>query len=568
MTKSFNLTSEPWINVINVENEEETVSIIELFKNISQYRRLAGDMYIQDLSILRLLLAVLTTVYTRFDAYNQPYEWLELTKQMTVKSVDDDYSNQERQDKLLDTWDFLYKKGSFSRVIIDYLLEWKDDFDIFGTHPFYQVTKNEYNQFVEKKIDVKSSGKLSVRLWNRRISESNNKISIFSPRTDNYKDKMELSEFARWLVTYQSFSDTHEKSWMKIGENEKVPLFAGWLYKINPVYAKGRNLFETLMLNLVMEDNASKVSVQKPIWEYSTIQDYLNRISKNDIPDNITEIYTMPAKLLYIRWDKNEPVMFTASIPVFTSDNAFLEPMTTWREKDSKNPDVHIPETKDIRNFQEAMWRHFGQYVSTTEDKDYEPGIVSWLNYLKSQKMLSKNFLVTLATTSLISDKSAANAPISEIHDEMSIDADVLFDEVGLDRWPQRIEEMIKLTQEVGEEYRSFVLNVYKTRGLFDKDKKPPKNVNQMTDKMVLRFYDSVNTPFKEWLARLSSNDNRDQKEMQWKKKLKEIVLTCLLNVLKSSSIRDVRGIISENNSENIFTAANQFNLKLNKILK
>ncbi|MBA1394655.1 type I-E CRISPR-associated protein Cse1/CasA, partial [Lactobacillus sp. XV13L] len=60
----FNLVSDPWIKVIDLNAETQTVSMCELFKNANQYRQLAGEMRSQDLAIMRFLLAVLQTVYS------------------------------------------------------------------------------------------------------------------------------------------------------------------------------------------------------------------------------------------------------------------------------------------------------------------------------------------------------------------------------------------------------------------------------------------------------------------------------------------------------------------------
>lgn len=64
--RQFNLTTDPWIKVITVnDNQEQMVSLIDLFTHVQDYRQLAGDMRSQNLAILRLLLAILTTVYSR-----------------------------------------------------------------------------------------------------------------------------------------------------------------------------------------------------------------------------------------------------------------------------------------------------------------------------------------------------------------------------------------------------------------------------------------------------------------------------------------------------------------------
>jgi len=90
--RSFNLTTEPWLKVIELEtNRERMVSLIDLFENAQNYRQLAGDMRSQDFAILRLLLAILTSVYSRFDAKDETYPWVKLNSGSTrTVSVDEE----------------------------------------------------------------------------------------------------------------------------------------------------------------------------------------------------------------------------------------------------------------------------------------------------------------------------------------------------------------------------------------------------------------------------------------------------------------------------------------------
>ena len=118
--ESFNLLTSPWIKVIGLDSDEEKqISLEDLFQNAQNYRRLAGEMRSQDLAILRFLLAILTTVYTRFDANGNPYEWLELDSKSwrpIENSLDDD--TDDIQEDLLATWEDLFQRGSFSDIVV------------------------------------------------------------------------------------------------------------------------------------------------------------------------------------------------------------------------------------------------------------------------------------------------------------------------------------------------------------------------------------------------------------------------------------------------------------------
>lgn len=192
--QQFNLVTDPWIKVIDDNNQEQTVSLNELFANAAQYQRLAGEMRSQNLAILRFLLAILTTVYSRYDAHDRPYDWLQIDDE-TMRPVSLDSESIENDDhqikhELLHAWRSLYRSGQFSQVVTSYLEKNQDKFDVFNKdNPFYQVTREQYNNLVPANKSVeKGKGTVAVKQINRTISESNNKPDIFSPNSPAYKN--------------------------------------------------------------------------------------------------------------------------------------------------------------------------------------------------------------------------------------------------------------------------------------------------------------------------------------------------------------------------------------------
>lgn len=139
----FNLVTEPWIKVVDTEGQEQTVSLEKLFQNTASYQQLAGEMRSQDLAILRFLLSILTTVYSRYDDQNKPYDWIEIDKQtmQPVSINDEEYDSEDIEDDLQITWRNLYQSGTFSQIVTDYLKNNQDNFDLLNKEkPFYQVT--------------------------------------------------------------------------------------------------------------------------------------------------------------------------------------------------------------------------------------------------------------------------------------------------------------------------------------------------------------------------------------------------------------------------------------------
>ena len=66
-TMEFNLLREPWVRVRTQDGTIRTVSLTDALLHAHAYVDLAGEMPTQDAAMLRLLLAVLHTVFSRVD---------------------------------------------------------------------------------------------------------------------------------------------------------------------------------------------------------------------------------------------------------------------------------------------------------------------------------------------------------------------------------------------------------------------------------------------------------------------------------------------------------------------
>lgn len=63
--KAFNLLDEPWIRVMMADCTIQEVSLTQALTHAHTFTALAGELPTQDVAILRLLLAVLHTVFSR-----------------------------------------------------------------------------------------------------------------------------------------------------------------------------------------------------------------------------------------------------------------------------------------------------------------------------------------------------------------------------------------------------------------------------------------------------------------------------------------------------------------------
>lgn len=565
---SFNLVKDPWIKAIDFDSNTRTVSILELLKNADKFWGLANDIQIQDLSILRLLLAILTTIYSRVNAEGKPYAWLTLDDQMRVTHVEEE---KFKISELFNTWKELKEKGDFNPAIEDYLNRNQEEFNFFGSKPFYQVSRAIYEKYMaeyeatkkkkSKKVKKKTTRRkkektadVTIKQLNRLISESNNSSNPFSPKTTTLKNDMPLDQLIRWAITYQNFTGTADK--VKLDERSAS---RGWTYGSASTYIKGKNLFETLIYNLILVNNLSEkyphnvnYSLQDPIWE----QEYEKWIKKRrqedlskelaHVPQNIAELYTVQSRLLYIDWSTGKPSIFTIAMPKLNNIAAYQEPMTTWR-KDKKGNYVPIYQSKNTMN--RAIWRTFGNLVPTnSEDNDQKLGALNWLRRLRERNILSSEERVNLISIYLISDGQSDNGPIGQVVDNMQINADVLFDSnpAKADYWPGLIENMVEVTQDCVQKYSNLIWHTEKFR---HRSSSSSQDASSIANRFVEEMYDLLNQPFNDWLGSLSNDEDRIAKVEIWEKNLYSLLLTEVKSYARSLTPRDILASTNQDGS-------------------
>ena len=149
-SQTFNLLDEPWIRVLQSDYTIVEVSLKDAILNAHDYLCLAGEMPTQDVAILRLLEAILFTVFARVDEEG-------------VESPLDATNAWER-------WGALWRLGHFpTSPICAYFNTWHERFWLFHPKkPFYQTTA------------VRKGYEFNAAKLNGEISESGNKKKLFS----------------------------------------------------------------------------------------------------------------------------------------------------------------------------------------------------------------------------------------------------------------------------------------------------------------------------------------------------------------------------------------------------
>lgn len=543
----FNLLNEPWISVMtDSRGTTKEVSLLELFENAHKYKRLAGETPAQDFAVLRFLLAIMYTVFSRFDYEGDTYEYIELNDMyLNVSELDED-DEDDYAEAVLGTWKKLWKSEKFPSIISKYLEKWGDRFNLFDeAYPFYQVTKNDL-----EKHEVTKTGEIKFKFINRMLSESNNKVELFSPYSENYKNELGNPSLVRWLIAFQGYTGTADKAKFP---NMSVSASKGWLLGLGGIYLEGANLKETLLLNMSLV----KISAsQTPIWE----KDFVRKINDlmGKLPTNLAELYTNWSRLVrVVRENGNPSNILAVQLPGINPQEFFLEPMTIWRYAKSGNDKDHfIPKT---HNENQSFWRSFGSLALQSESQSlHKPELIDWHNKLVKEKYL-ENSSTDIVAVGLNYNRDASTMPNGEIYDELKIN-DMILADIKKDGWVDRISDEIILTQRVIEqEFKMYLQNIKKIRNLSN---------DGFVDTLVQEAYFLIDEPFRDWLSSLTVDHSKEEKVKEWREKLKGVIKTQARKLLENAGKRDYLGLeIDKVGYINVEISYNRLMFSLNKIL-
>ena len=128
----FNLLDEPWISVLLEKTEgKRDVSMLEFFQNAGRYHSLAGEMETQNFAVMRFLLSVIQTVFSRFDYHGNVLPGIQLdVSGIQTDAVDEDDLD-EYCEAVAECWKELYASQAFPNVLFNYLKKWRDRFYLF-----------------------------------------------------------------------------------------------------------------------------------------------------------------------------------------------------------------------------------------------------------------------------------------------------------------------------------------------------------------------------------------------------------------------------------------------------
>lgn len=459
--KEFNLLHEPWILVIKPDGVTEEISLLNLFEKAHSYRGLAGELPTQDIAVLRLLLAILHAVFARFDL-NGEFEPISSPAEALAR------------------WKALWDRREFPVPLLHkYLLEFEDRFWLFHPErPFYQVANiGKATEYTAAKLDG-------------ALAESGNKLRLFPQRCGDSKKALCFGEAARWLLYINAYDDTASKPSVRGLPSPG----AGWLGKLGLITAVGSNLYETLLLNLVLlKDGSDELwGKETPLWEEDEIRtDERVEISMPDNPSGLLSLQSR--RLLLKRQNASVTGYLLQGGDFFSKENAFFEQMTMWRNaaKKKDDPPVYHPKRHDPGR---QLWRDLAALVGQG-GSGRRPGVVSWLARLKSEGMIpSRHFQFQTAAVKYC-DKDFFVDDV--FGDAISFNADLL---TGFgESWISRVLDEVAIADKLAEQAGQLAQNLAIAAGA---DNGWPLKMHAKE-----QAYYRMDLPFRRWLESIDPQD-------------------------------------------------------------
>jgi CRISPR system Cascade subunit CasA len=376
VSRTFNLVDDRWIPCVKGDGGVEPEGILHTLADAEQYVEVRDPSPLVTVALHRLLLAILHRVF----GTESPEAWADLWQNGAGRF------DQRKLEAYLK-----------SPVI-------HPRFNLFDErHPFYQTASLPLGP-----VDKKTGRPKFVKpIWQmaHELAYSDN-MNLFAHFTESDWETRPAAEAARWLVAFQGFAlggliTTEEGRKAQDGSAD-----AGQLVKSAVVLAKGENLFQTLMLNMVhysADDEAPfafKAKADRPAWERDDEQQ-LKRHEFDRRYDGYLDLLTWQSRRVKLVAERG-PEGNLLGVSGVVSMKGFQLPGNYWRR--NYETMVGYIRARDAKGRQDPwpplgfrsgrdLWRDSHALFQTIAEDCQRSRSIDWLNELRQAGHLSRKQL-------------------------------------------------------------------------------------------------------------------------------------------------------------------------------
>ena len=544
----YNLLDEPWIPVRLLDGTIADVGLLELLRRTTDIADLACELPTQSIAIQRLVLAIAYRVAPPRDARDWVRQWDE---------------------------------GAPTEQMIEYLERWRDRFFLFGGRfPFMQVA------------DLRTA-KEAVSGLEKLIADVPNGEQFFTTRHGCALACIPPSEAARWLVHAQAYDPSGIRSGA-VGDSQVkggkgYPIGPSWCGHLGLVWLKGKDLDETLVLNLVPTDAAQLRGVESSTewgacsWEVSEAESAVRGDYSLLDPSGTPRDISIPRLLTWhsrrVRLVGNREgvtgVVLAQGDKLAPQQMHRYEPQSLWRYSTPQSKkfkqDVYMPRKYEAGR---ALWRNLPgtlptvttvQGVDKQPKQEFLPSATLSFHYQLDNASIETTYPKVMRIQAVGVTYGPQEATFEDIYsDELTLSVAVM--RVEHEDLSAEIDRQVRLTEEIARDVGNLAANLARAAG-----ESGEGAGDGARDRAKELFFSAVDTDFRTWLTQVDGRESARDAGRRWECTLRQHatdVQAVLVRGASSSAIigRDTgRGYMNVGIAENYFRAALNKHLPLQK---
>ena len=540
----FNLLDEAWIPVRLLDGTIADVGLLELLRRTTDIADLACELPTQSIAIQRLVLAIAYRVAPPGDARDWARQW-------------DDGAPTER--------------------MIEYLERWRDRFYLFGGRfPFMQVA------------DLRTA-KDSVSGLEKLIADVPNGEQFFTTRHGRALACIPPSEAARWLVHAQAYDPSGIRSGA-VGDSQVkggkgYPIGPSWCGHLGLVWLKGKDLDETLVLNLIPADAAGLRGVESSTewgacsWEAAepenAVRGDYSLLDPSGTPRDVSipRLLTWHSRRIRLVGDSSgvTGVVLAQGDKLAPQEMRLYEPQSLWRYSTPQSKkfktDVYMP-----RKFEagRALWRNLPgtlptvttvQGVDKQPKQEFLPSATLSFHYQLDNALIEATYPKVMRIQAVGVTYGPQEATFEDIYsDELTLSVAVM--RVEHEDLSAEIDRQVRLTEEIARHVGNLAANLVRAAG-----ESGDGAGDGARDRAKELFFSTVDTDFRTWLTQVDGRESARDAGRRWERSLRQHALDIQAELVRGASSSAIIGRDTGRGYMNVGIAENYFRAALNKHL-